>query len=114
MIALFCCTQDTNSRSDYYITKDDYLSAKNEMIDRDLANISGDLSRTYTKWCLGYIRENRDEIFCPVPEEDIPLQESLKGNDIVLDALRKEDFDLESLDADTQKYVARYVFRLYL
>ena len=102
-----------NSISDYNITKDAFLSSKNEMMDRDLLNTTEDINRVYTEWCLRYIRENRDEIFRPMTEEEQKVQDT--GRRVVFDALlANENIDFDDADPTEQKYIARYLFYLYL
>ncbi len=57
----------------YSVTKDSYLTSKNDMIDRDLKICTKDLRNSMNEWYLKYIKEHRDDIIRPLSDEELSV-----------------------------------------
>ena len=55
----------------YSVTKDSYLTSKNDMIDRDLKICTKDLRNSMNEWYLKYIKEHRDDIIRTLSDEEL-------------------------------------------
>ena len=57
----------------YSVTKDSYLTSKNDMIDRDLKICTKDLRNSMNEWYLKYIKEHRDDIIRTLSDEELSV-----------------------------------------
>ena len=60
----------------YSVTRNSYLTSKNEMIDRDLKNCTKDLKNSVNEWYLDYIKAHSDDIKRKLTDEELALANS--------------------------------------
>lgn len=60
----------------YSVTRNSYLTSKNEMIDRDLKNCTKDLQNSVNEWYLDYIKAHSDDIKRKLTDEELALANS--------------------------------------
>ena len=110
MILIFVATLVFTVFADYVITRDAYLSSKNEMIDRDLNNVSMTFRNIrILPWGLKYMREHPGEASAPRDGKDPVISDSTEFEEIWISCLSGAQ-DPEALDPDVQSEVAS---RLY-
>ncbi len=76
-VVIFIATLSYIVVSDYYITRNAFLSSKNEMIGRDMKMMCDDLRTIPSlEWFLGYIKENEDDVKRELTPEEEKVNES--------------------------------------
>ena len=76
-VVIFIVTLSYIVVSDYYITRNAFLSSKNEMIGRDMKMMCDDLRTIPSlEWFLGYIKENEDDVKRELTPEEEKVNES--------------------------------------
>ena len=96
--------------SDYQITRNAYLSSKNEMIDRDLNTLRTTMTGIrILPWALRYWRENPKETVRAYSEEDEKIDESTEFQDLYSACLLGEK-DPAKEDPAIQRLIASRVF----
>ena len=88
---IFVATLTFTLFSDYTITRDAYLSSKNEMIDRDLNNLREQMIHiVILPWAVTYWREHPEEIRREYTEEELKQDESKEMVDLWIACLSAE------------------------
>ena len=99
--------------TDYSITEKSFLSAKHEMIDRDLNNISSYVpSLTQTDWFWHYAKEHSDDLIRDLTDEEIALYESKEIQEALYPYWNLEKHDFENCDHALQFFLAREYFKI--
>ena len=95
----------------YSITKKSFLSSKNEMIDRDLQNISEEVHNyILTNWFWDYAKEHREDLLRPLNDEETALYESETIKNERWAFLVGERDDYETCDPSLQFLLAKGFF----
>ena len=97
-VIMFAATLVFTSVSDYLITRNSYLSSKNEMIDRDLKNYNLHLSDNRAYY-IDHMKTDSENIIRPLTKEETELRQSdeVKSTQFEL-MMSKDKVDLDSLD----------------
>ena len=111
-IIMFAATLVYTSLSSYFVTRESFLNSKNEMIDRDLKNISTNINDlASTKWYWKYIKENSDDMKRDMTEEEAALSISDEIINEKLGFLTGERDDYETCDPQLQFFLAKAFFQ---
>ena len=110
---IFVATLTFTLFSDYTITRDAYLSSKNEMIDRDLNNIRDYMKRVrILEWSVKYWREHTGEMMREGTKEEQALMEGDEMENLWIDCL-SGDVDPAGLDPARQWLIASRLFNRF-
>ena len=92
----------------YSITEKSFLSAKHEMIDRDLNNISSYVpGLMQTDWFWHYAKEHSDDLVRDLTDEEKALYESREIQEALYPYWNLERHDFENCDPALQLFLAR-------
>ena len=75
-IIVFAATLLFTIISDYVITRRTYLTAKQEMIDRDLKNMEHNLYDENNEWYFSFYRDHVDQLLAGISEEEQAFRDS--------------------------------------
>ena len=110
-LLIFAATLAYSILTDYSITKDSYLSSKNEMIDRDLKNTSDTVKVSlYSNWFWDYVKEHGEDIIRPLTNDEIALRESEEISLTLFDFSMRERTDIEECSPEVQLFEAKNLF----
>ena len=110
-LLIFAATLAYSILTDYSITKDSYLSSKNEMIDRDLKNTSDTVKVSlYSNWFWDYVKEHGEDITRPLTNDEIALRESEEISLTLFDFSMRERTDIEECSPEVQLFEAKNLF----
>jgi len=95
---MFTMTLIFTSISDYLITKNSYLSSKNEMIDRDLKNYNETLSENRL-YCIDLMKDDSENITRPLTKEETELRNSDEIKNAIFELMMAEgNIDYDNID----------------
>lgn len=112
-LLIFVATLAYSMITDYSITEKSFLSSKNEMIDRDLINMSSSEAMTgMTSWFWDYTKEHGDDITRALTEEEIARLESEEIQSALNAYSYGERNDFAECDPELQMFNARNIFQV--
>lgn len=113
MLLIFTVTLAWFILTDYSITEKSFLSAKHEMIDRDLNNISSYVpGLMQTDWFWHYAKEHSDDIIRDLTDEEKALYDSKEIQEALSPYWNLEKHDFDNCDPTLQLFLAREYFKI--
>ena len=112
---IFVATLTFTMVMDYIITRDAYLSSKDEMINRDLMTFYERFeSINHKDWFFSYLQEHSEELIDPLTPEELAVSESDSCYDTIERLLHDENADPSEEDEVTQMLFARHLYEVYM
>ena len=108
---MFAATMIFTSLSDYLITKNSYLSSKNEMIDRDLKNYNKTLSENRA-YGINYMKTDSENIIRPLTKEETELRSSDEVKKTLSELIFEDEINFDSIDEVTRRFYLRNSFMM--
>ena len=112
-ISILIATLVFSAVSVFFLSRDIYLSSKNEMIDLDLDSGSKNLAFTSNfDWFISYQKEHPKEVVDGPTFEEQNLYTSDKYSDLLLDFLYSGTVDPEKQTPEIQLFLAREIYKM--
>ena len=106
-IVIFTATLTFTAVSDYIITRRSYLTAKQEMIDRDLKSMKNNMEDLNNEWLFPYFREHADELLAGPSEEEQEFRVSERYEQVMMRLFSEGGSDPDSFDDIEKRVFAR-------
>ena len=100
----------------YSITRNAYLSSKDEMIDRDLFNIYKEMNNNAVRnqWFLDYLKKHSEAMTRDITEEEEAAKSSQAYKDALVDYFFDDTFDADKYDPVIQLLLARNSYEILM
>ena len=106
-IVVFTATLLFTAVSDYIITRRSYLTAKQEMIDRDLKSMRNNMEDMNNEWLFPYFKEHADALLAGPSEEEQAFRVSERYEQVMTQLFSEGGSDPDSFDDIEKSMIAR-------